>query len=111
MSYVVFSAGAHRGFGHPHQETIDQIRRVNPKTRLVCTNICRRLLQQREEGLRYLKDGATIDSLLEINVVSRQGYRPDTRYHGTTRFDIHDDGTIELNTECNPMITCENHRV
>lgn len=42
--FLSISAGTHKGYGHPHAETISDIRSVRNDAKIQCTNICSKCL-------------------------------------------------------------------
>jgi len=99
--FVAFSAGAHRGYQHPDQETINDIYGIpSSKPTLFCTNC-----------LRYAKlIDRKSDILADDDVRGRWSDCPDnsTKFHGTIRFKIFNNGKVCVKPERNPNPPCPN---
>ncbi|MBC7815994.1 MAG: MBL fold metallo-hydrolase [Planctomycetaceae bacterium] len=106
--FVAISSGSHRGYGHPHQETIDDIRNSCSGVTIGCTNKCGLVREINETVLSVRVETSFLDGLLEFNL-GQNGTVDDTTYQGKLTYIVDEQGAVEFVPEVMPITQCKNH--
>jgi beta-lactamase superfamily II metal-dependent hydrolase len=109
---AVVSAGGHKGYGHPHLETINHIRAAHPDNVLYCTNACGGCVVKPANITQgSFEDLSFVDAQSASGSPSLRGQTNNSgeAFHGTCTFTIFSDGTITCEPENVPRMSCDNH--
>jgi len=110
---VLFSAGGHRGYGHPDPKTLADIRDAHPGAQFFCTNLCPHHLEVVETAREATVTArAFYDSEAVAGIKPQKPSRSRARaYHGTCTFAVLPNGKIKATTEftATPPFVCDHH--